>query len=99
VEVHERALALARSLGGELEAPLIRSLALASLARGDFEAGREFGQQLRARGERDGDDVLRVEGGYVLGIAAYWQGELAARGRTSRTRSGGAGRSSAPPTS
>ncbi|HEX2126349.1 MAG TPA: BTAD domain-containing putative transcriptional regulator [Thermoleophilaceae bacterium] len=76
-EVHERARDLAGSLAVELEAPLIRSLALASLARGEFEAGREFGDQLRARGEREGDDVLRVEGGYVLGIAAYWRGELA----------------------
>ena len=77
-EVHERALALARALGVELDAPLIRSLALASLARGEFEAGHEFGEQLRARGEDERDDVLRVEGGYVLAIAAYWQGRLAA---------------------
>ena len=77
-EVHERALALARALGVELDAPLIRSLALASLARGEFEAGHEFGVQLRARGEDERDGVLVVEGGYVLGIVAYWQGRLAA---------------------
>lgn len=76
-EVHERALELAGALGVELEAPLIRSLALARLAGGEFEAGRAFGEQLRARGEREHDDVLRAEGGYVLGIAAYWQGRLA----------------------
>ena len=57
---------------------MIRSLALASLARGEFEAGHEFGEQLRARGERERNEVLTVEGGYVLGIAAYWQGQLAA---------------------
>lgn len=77
-EVHERALERARSLGVDLDAPLIRSLALGSLARGEFEAGREFGDQLRMRGESERDGVLRVEGGYVLGIAAYWQGRLAA---------------------
>ena len=65
-------------LGVEPEAPLVRSLALASLARGDFEAARAFGELLRARGEREGDDVLWVEGAYVLGIAAYWQGRLEA---------------------
>lgn len=77
-EVHGRALELADALHVELEAPLIRSLALASLARGEFEAGRAFAERLRERGEREGDDVLTVEGGYVLGIAAYWQGRLAA---------------------
>lgn len=77
-EVHERALELAEALGVDLDAPLIRSMALASLARRDFDAGREFAEQLRARGERERDDVLRVEAGYVLGIAAYWQGKLAA---------------------
>ena len=77
-EVHGRALELAEALHVDLEAPLIRSLALASLARGDFEAGREFGERLRGRGAREGDEVLTVEGGYVLGIAAYWQGRLAA---------------------
>lgn len=76
--VHERALELAGALGAEIEPPLIRSLALASLARGDFGAGRELGEQLQTRGESERDDVLRIEGGYVLGIAAYWQGQLAA---------------------
>ena len=75
-DVHERALVLAGRLGVEPEAPLVRSLALASLTRGDFDAARTFGEQLFARGERDADDVLWVEGAYVLGVAAYWQGQL-----------------------
>ena len=54
----------------------MRSLALASLTRGDFDAARAFGEQLFGRGERDADDVLWVEGAYVLGVAAYWQGQL-----------------------
>ena len=37
-----------------------------------------FGEQLRARGEREEDDVLWVESAYVLGVAAYWQGRLEA---------------------
>jgi DNA-binding SARP family transcriptional activator len=71
-EVHERALELAGALGVEPQAPLLRSLALASLTRGDFAAAQGFGERLYARP----DDVLRVEGAYVLGVAAYWQGEL-----------------------
>ncbi|HWH05995.1 MAG TPA: hypothetical protein VNT23_06135 [Gaiellaceae bacterium] len=75
-DVHERALALASALDVEPEPPLVRSLALATLTRGDFEGARPFGEQLRARAERDGDDVLWVESAYVLGVAAYWQGRL-----------------------
>ncbi|MDQ4142490.1 MAG: AAA family ATPase, partial [Actinomycetota bacterium] len=74
--VHERALRLLAALGVEPEAPLVRSLALATLARGDFDAARPFGEQLRARAEREGDDVLWVESTYVLGVAAFWQGRL-----------------------
>jgi hypothetical protein len=64
-------------LGVDPAPPLLRSLAIASLARGDFAAARDFGTQLRARGERDRDDVLRVESEYVLGVCAFWAAELA----------------------
>jgi DNA-binding SARP family transcriptional activator len=74
--VHERARELAEAHCVEPEAPLLRSLALAALARGDFDAARLHGEQLRARGERERDDVLGVESAYVLGVAAYWQCRL-----------------------
>jgi predicted ATPase/DNA-binding SARP family transcriptional activator len=79
--VQQRALELTRALGAEPAPPLLRSLALAHLSRGDFEAARQAGVQLQARGERDHNDVLLVEAGYVLGIAAFWSGELAAARR------------------
>jgi len=75
-EAHERALTLARSLGVAPSPPLLRSLGLGSLARGDFAAARQHGVALRERGERDSDDVLRVEGEYLLGVTAFWAGEL-----------------------
>jgi DNA-binding SARP family transcriptional activator len=75
--VHRRAQSLTTDLGVELAPPLLRSLAVASLAGDDFRAAQRFGQQLRARGERDRDDVLLVESAYVLGIAAFWQGQFA----------------------
>ncbi len=77
-DVHRRALELASGLDVDLAPPLLRSLAVASLSRNDFAQAEWFGQQLHARGERDGDDVLLVESEYVLGIAAFWQGEFAA---------------------
>ncbi len=74
--VHERALDHAHELGVEPEPPLVRSLALATLSRGDFDVALPFGEQLRVRAERDGDAVLWVESAYVLGVAAFWQGRL-----------------------
>ncbi|TKG72504.1 transcriptional regulator [Prauserella endophytica] len=77
-ETHRRALKLCRSLGAEPSPPLLRSLGLGSLALGDFAAAREHGTALRDRGQREDDDVLRVEGDYVLGVTAFWAGELTA---------------------
>jgi DNA-binding SARP family transcriptional activator/tetratricopeptide (TPR) repeat protein len=74
--VHERALALAAELGVEPEPPLLRSLALATLTRGEYEAAHAVGERLRARAVRDADDVLWVESAYVLGVAAFWRGLL-----------------------
>lgn len=79
--VQSRALELVHELDVEPESPLVRSLALTSVVRSDFDGGRWFGEQLRERGERSGDDVLVVEGAYILGISAFWQARFeAARG-------------------
>jgi hypothetical protein len=79
--VHARALQLAGQLGSEPEPPLVWSLAMAALCRGEWEPARGFAGRLRARAEHDDDQVLWVESGYLQGIAAYWPGRLAqARG-------------------
>jgi DNA-binding SARP family transcriptional activator/tetratricopeptide (TPR) repeat protein len=75
-EVHERALRLAAQLGSEPEPPLVWSLAMAALTRGEWGSARVFGERLHARAERDGDQVLGVESDYVRAIAHYWQGLL-----------------------
>ena len=49
---------------------------MAALTRGEWEPAREFGERLRARAERDDDQVLWVESDYLRGIAAYWPGRL-----------------------
>jgi DNA-binding SARP family transcriptional activator len=74
--VHARALQLAGQLGCDPEPPLVWSLAMAALSRGDWESARGFGERLRARAEQDDDQVLWVESDYILGIAAYWPGRL-----------------------
>ncbi len=77
-DVHRRALNLTQALGSEPAPTLLRSLALANLSGNHFADARRFAEQLRARGERDADDVLRVEAEYLLGVTAFWPGELAA---------------------
>ncbi len=74
---HERALELATAQRVEPAPPLLRSLAMHALIGGDFGAAKRFGEQLRLRAERDGDDVLAVEGAFVLGNAAFWQTDFA----------------------
>jgi tetratricopeptide (TPR) repeat protein len=74
--VHARALQLAGQLGSQPEPPLVWSLAMAALCRGEWEPARGFAGRLRARAERDDDQVLWVESGYLQGIAAYWPARL-----------------------
>jgi DNA-binding SARP family transcriptional activator len=76
-DAQRSAIALAQASGLELSPPLLRSLAVTSLARGDFMSARDVGGQLLARAEQKRDQVLLVEAEYVLGIAAFWQGDLA----------------------
>ena len=77
----ESGLALARELAVEPAPPLLRSLALTRLAASDFEGARSYGEQLRARAEREGDDVQLVESHYALGVAAFWSAALPAARR------------------
>ena len=76
-ETQRRAMSLADARRLELSPPVLRSLAMTRLTRGNFSEACAAGEQLRARAERDLDPVLRVEAEYVLGIAAFWQGHLA----------------------
>jgi tetratricopeptide (TPR) repeat protein len=76
VEVQHQALELAGELGVEPAPPLLRSTAMASLSRGDFKGARRVGERLRAGGIVQGDDLRAVQGNYVLGLVAFWEGEF-----------------------
>jgi tetratricopeptide (TPR) repeat protein len=76
-----RGLELAGGLGVEPDAPQLLSMGVASLVRGDFEGAQRVGERLRAGGIDAGDDLRRVEGEYVLGIASFWKGEFGAARR------------------
>ncbi|HEX7795658.1 MAG TPA: AAA family ATPase [Vicinamibacterales bacterium] len=75
-DAQRSAVALAEASALELSSPLLRSLAVTNLTRGDFMSARDAGEQLLARAHRDRDQVLLVEAEYVLGIAAFWRGDL-----------------------
>ena len=61
------------------EAPqLLRSLGMSALTAEDFPATLRIGAQLQAAGERLGEEVLVVEGAYLLGMAAFWRTDFAA---------------------
>jgi DNA-binding SARP family transcriptional activator len=70
------ALQLANAAGVEPSPLLVRSLAITRLSASDFDAARTYGELLRSRGHRDADPVLVVEGEYVLGICAFWGGDV-----------------------
>jgi tetratricopeptide (TPR) repeat protein len=74
--IQEQALSLTRALGVDPTPPLLWSLAVANLVRGDLATARTYGELLQARGERDDDDVLVAQSDYVLGISAFWYAEF-----------------------
>jgi len=76
VEAQHRAIDRSRALGIEPAPPLLLSLAMTSLSRGDFDEPQRIGAELAARGEREADQGLIVEGHYLLGITAFWSGEF-----------------------
>jgi DNA-binding SARP family transcriptional activator len=76
VAAQGRALQLAAVAGTEPEPSLLRSMAMSSLCRHDFDGARTVARDLRDQAERSGDDVLLVESEYLLGIGAFWDADF-----------------------
>jgi hypothetical protein len=76
-DVQRSALELAATLGAEPDPALLRSVAMASLCRKDFDGSRTVAKRLRTLAGRTNDEVLRVESEYLLGIGAFWGGAFA----------------------
>jgi DNA-binding SARP family transcriptional activator/tetratricopeptide (TPR) repeat protein len=74
-ESYQRALALSRRLGSPPPAPVLRGLGLAALMSCDFDTSAGFGTALLAEGAQD--PIAATEGHYLLGVGAFWRGELA----------------------
>jgi len=75
-DIQRRIVEAAPALAVDLPPQAARSIAVSSLTRDDFDTASRQGAMLRSRGEADADEALIVEGDYVLGIAAFWQGHL-----------------------
>jgi tetratricopeptide (TPR) repeat protein len=73
--LYERALSLCRKLHRPVDAPILRGLGLARLQGCRFDDCIELGQALLD--DESHDPVARTEGRYLLGVAAFWRGDLA----------------------
>lgn len=75
-ENYERALSLCRKLRRPVAPPVLRGLGLARLQGCHFDHSSELGQTLLDHDSQD--PVARTEGQYLLGVSAFWRGDLTA---------------------
>ncbi|HEY5623134.1 MAG TPA: AAA family ATPase [Gammaproteobacteria bacterium] len=73
-QLYERAISLCRKLGRSVDPPILRGLGLARLQGCRFDDCSEMGRALLDR-EID-DPVAGTEGRYLLGVSAFWSGDL-----------------------
>ncbi len=73
--LYERALSLCRKLHRPVDAPILRGLGLARLQGCRFDECSELGQALLD--DERLDPIARTEGRYLLGVSAFWRGDLA----------------------
>jgi DNA-binding SARP family transcriptional activator len=74
-QLYERALSLCRKLNRPVNPPILRGLGLARLQGCRFDDCRELGQALLDHESHD--PIARTEGRYLLGVSAFWRGDLA----------------------
>ena len=74
-QLYERALSLCRKLHRPLDPPILRGLGLARLQGCRFDDCSELGQALLD--DESHDPIARTEGRYLLGVSAFWRGDLA----------------------
>jgi DNA-binding SARP family transcriptional activator/DNA polymerase III delta prime subunit len=72
--LYERALSLCRKLNRPIDPPILRGLGLARLQGCRFEDCDNLAQALLDSESKDA--VTQTEGHYLLGVSAFWQGDL-----------------------
>ncbi|WP_332644210.1 ATP-binding protein [Aeromicrobium sp.] len=74
-QLYERALSICRKLHRPVAPPILRGLGLARLQGCRFDDCDELARALL---EHESDDpIARTEGRYLLGVSAFWRGDLA----------------------
>jgi predicted ATPase/DNA-binding SARP family transcriptional activator len=73
---YKRSHELCQQLGKPANPPVLRALAIASIAHAEFQQAHGYGEHLLSLAMHDGDPVLLVEGHYVLGVTLFWKGAL-----------------------
>jgi DNA-binding SARP family transcriptional activator len=74
-ELYERARLLCRRLHRTVNPPILRGLGLALLQGCRFDESSKLGRALVDHESRD--PVAKTEGRYLLGVSAFWRGDLA----------------------
>ena len=74
LKVYSRAQELCEQLGRPVSSPILRALAIAHIQHTEFEKALVIGNELLARAEQEQDNILLVEGHYILGVTLQWQG-------------------------
>ena len=74
-QLYERALSLCRKVNRPVDPPILRGLGLARLQGCRFDECSELGQALLDHESHD--PIARTEGRYLLGVSAFWRGDLA----------------------
>src|SRR5262245_16977808 len=74
-QLYERALSLCRKLYRPVDPPILRGLGLARLQGCRFDDCDELARALLDDESRD--PIARTEGRYLLGVSAFWRGDLA----------------------
>lgn len=74
LQLYERAMSLCRKLGRPVEPPILRGLGLARVQGCQFDDSSAFAQALIDHESKD--RVSGTEGRYLLGVSAFWQGDL-----------------------
>jgi DNA-binding SARP family transcriptional activator/DNA polymerase III delta prime subunit len=74
-QLYERALSLCRTLHRAVDPPILRGLGLARLQGCRFDDCDELARALLD--DKSHDPITRTEGRYLLGVSAFWRGDLA----------------------
>jgi tetratricopeptide (TPR) repeat protein len=73
-QLYERALSLCRKLHRPVDPPILRGLGLGRLQGCRFDDCDELARTLL---DNEGDAIAGTEGRYLLGVSAFWRGDLA----------------------